>query len=57
MESHQPTILKARSTSFLSYEVEQLNVEQFWSDIWGNKYNFNHKAEWLKPLETCDFPM
>ena len=32
------------------------NVEQFWSNIWGNKGNFNHNAEWLKLLESSYCP-
>ena len=32
------------------------DVELFWSDIWGNKGNFNHNAEWLKLLESSYCP-
>ena len=28
------------------------DIAQFWSDIWGNKGNFNYNAEWLKLVET-----
>ena len=32
------------------------DVEQFWSDIWGNKGDLNQNAEWLKLLETSYCP-
>ena len=32
------------------------DVEQFWSDIWGNEGNFNHNPAWLKLLETSYCP-
>ena len=32
------------------------DIEQFWSNIWGNKGNFNHNVEWLKLLETSYCP-
>ena len=41
---------------WIAVKVEVLpsknDVEQFWSDVWGNKGNFNHNAEWLKLLKT-----
>ena len=32
------------------------DVELFWSEIWGNKGNFNHNVEWLKLIETSYCP-
>ena len=42
----------------LEVEVFSLkkDVEQFWSDIWGNKGNFNQNVEFLKLLETSYCP-
>ena len=50
-----------RQMKRIALKVEGLplknDVVQFFSDIWGNKGNLNHNAEWLKLLETSDFPM
>ena len=42
----------------LKFEVlpSKNDVEQFWSEIWGNKCNFNHNSERLKLLEKSYCP-
>ena len=49
-----------RQMKRIALKVEGLplknDVVQFFSDIWGNKGNFNHNAEWLNLLETSYFP-
>ena len=49
-----------RQMKRIALKVEVLpsknDVEQFWSDIWGNEGNFNHNPVWLKLLETSYCP-
>ena len=56
--SNNPQVFHRMKGIALKVEVLPLknDVVQFCSDIWGNKGNFNHNAEWLSLLEISYCP-
>ena len=56
--SNNPQVFHQMKGIALKVEVLPLknDVVQFCSDIWGNKGNFNHNAEWLNLLEISYCP-